>query len=405
MNGYSRAGIEIAPIVNSNVIAGQYIFISTYPTSGSLNYNINMDVIPAISFNDNISLIPTVSFNYYGIRDVVELVDESTLFEQKMDLLGSGKLIFSLGEKIKIKGGGSYKSEFLRETPAEITAGWGNGLFDYTKLSGGGEIESILNDKGDSIRGGYNYYRLGFSNYEALIDKFDEEFSEFGQGEGRVLDFNAHEIFAEGGLQFSDNLLLSYNFMMTLKNFPDQYIIDSIGEYSTTESRDDTSMIHNATIMCLMPIGTNKAVLNLGINLADVQSDQNHYDLSKYQFVENYYNYTGLKVSPAASIYLGDPEKPIIININGAYGTRNYSGENNTGRYVQDADGDYDTAQFITNTTILVGGSVSIPIMKEIALKVRANYFSKTSNMLYETYYKYNYSTINYFAGITVEFD
>ena len=67
--GYSHAEIEIVPIINANLIGGQYVYVSTYPAPGSLGGNINIDITPAISFSDKISLIPTVSYNYYGIKD------------------------------------------------------------------------------------------------------------------------------------------------------------------------------------------------------------------------------------------------------------------------------------------------------------------------------------------------
>ena len=394
--GYSFAGIEIAPIINATAVGGQYVFISTSAVPGSLGGNINFDVTPAISFSNKLSLVPTVSYNYYGVKDVEELVGGGTLFQRRQDIIGNGKLIYAIGDNFKIKGGGSYKQEYLIETSSET---WGNGLFDTTKWSGGGEVEVKLNAKGDSFRAGYDYYQLSFTNYEALVAKYSDEFAELQQTPGdRVLDYNAGDVTVEGGLQFSDNLIVSYNMIYTMKNFPEQYTVNSLGAYSATDLRNDTSLIHNIGTLLMLPVKDSKLLVNLRVQLDSYLSDQNHYDVGKFKYIPKYYDYSSFSINPSAILYLGKQERPSTVSITGGYGTRNYAE-----RLVQDVDGNYGTDKIYTNS-ISLGISASIPLTENFSFVAQLNFLNKASNMMYETFYKYNYSTFNYFGGISINF-
>jgi len=386
------AKVELVPLVNANVVGGQYFFESE---PASLGANVSVDAIPSIKFGDKLSLIPLVSFNYYGIKDVTELIGGGTLFQERQDLLGLAKLSFSPSEKLRLKADGSIKIERLKEAEGEI---WGEGLFDYTKWQVGGEGELVAPVKTlESIRGGYKYYGISFNNYESLVAKYGDEFEELQQTPGaRVLDYNVNEVFSDGSFTLSDRLLASYNFSLSMKGFPDQYLVDEAGSY-TTDKRDDTATVYSGGLLGLLK-ETQKLKLTCGANvrLNTYNSTQNHYDVGRHKYIQDYYDYSEIRLAPTIGIY---PQKPSVnVNISYSFAKRDYSA-----RLVQDVDGNYgiDKIYILTN---IVTGSVSYPVTKTVSLRAQINYLFKISNMKYEAVYRYNYTSMNCFGGVVLEF-
>jgi len=123
------------------------------------------------------------------------------------------------------------------------------------------------------------------------------------------------------------------------------------------------------------------------------RSNQDHYDASKYKFVDNYYDYNSYSFGPVVSF--GDK---LQVSCAYKYGMKDYEG-----RLTQKANSDY-TASKVKNKTHFVSLGTSYRLSGKLKAKVSANYFTQSSNQDYEAVYKYDYDTYNFDAGVVYEF-
>jgi len=387
--------IEFLPLASLQVLGGQYFFEKE---SASFGGNIYLDIIPALKFTDELSLVPTYSAGYRGTKNVTELVGGGTLTQQAMDHSLTLKFVNQITEDIKLKLKTGYKLELLKETKDES---WGNGLFDYEKIAAGIEGEKKINKKLDSLTGGYGFYKLKFKNYASLAEKeYGQELA--GKIGKNVLDSNAHEVYLYSNFVFTPDLQAKGDYSFTYKDFFDQKVVTSSGDYSKDKRKDQIHLLDLLVSYLQTYRERIRVVYALGLQTVVYQSNQNHYDAKNFKFVPNYYNYWEQGIKPEIVFYIG--RLPYAVDFSYQFTYREY-----LERLTQDTNGNYLSNGGIHTNISTISLGISYPFgpkefIGKISLRIQANYLISKSNMKYEKLYRYNYDTANYFLGINWEY-
>jgi hypothetical protein len=390
---------RVVPVANISVLGGQYFLKGQNTSFGG---NVDLFYTPVINFSPEKAFLPMFSLTYRGTKDVQELVGGGTLTQEYMDIGPlTLKYILKTSETFKVKVKAGYKIEYLKETKDEQ---WQKGLFDYNKALGGMEIEKTYPDTEWNMRIGVDAYSMKYPNYASLISNQNYQagidtttYKELSNNAGtNVLDNNTNEVFVEFSHAFSDTLTGKALYDIALKNFGDQKIVNKDGTFAT-DLRNDT--VHFLTFG--ITGRTERTIISLTDSVQLNASNQNSYDASLTQFIPNFYNFFQNGITPSLTFNLGETEPYSTISLYWDVALRQYSD-----RFVQAADGTYNTSEKINQVTSTQGLVLSLPlsgISKGLSFRVSGNYRSASSNMKYEKFYLYNYSVTTYFTGITWE--
>ncbi|MFC1546259.1 hypothetical protein ACFL4O_00885 [bacterium] len=383
----SAGAVEVIPVINAQILGAQYFFDSE---SGDFGGIANLDVIPAIKFSDELSLIPSYYGMYKGTKDAAELAGGDTLFQESMSHTVILKLIRDYGI-LKVKPKVSYRQELINETKDEE---WGQGLFDFNKISGGIELEKeLMSPFLRKLRLGYDFYRIKFPNYESLETKYGTELATTSGMGKDVLDFDTNEIYVQSEWGFFSKLFSKLYYYTAFKSFGDQYLITSEGTYNSG-LREDTS--NTLTLNFSLPV--KRSVFGFDYVARSYSSTQDHYDATYLKYVKDYYDYDESFFSPSYTIRIGDSENPIQYYFSYSHTLRDYSG-----RFKQTNDGSYSTD--LINITSNAFTVVTLrPITKNISFKASIYYEIQDSNMEYEQTYTYNYDIFTYFLGLSYQY-
>jgi len=293
----------------------------------------------------------------------------------------------SPGHKFKLKAG--YDWNYFRETKDES---WGDGLFDFEKFTAGIENE-IKNAAGfDKFIVSFDFLEVKFPQYASLAS---EKYGKEVFPGGNILNFNGLNIYLRGLRKIGQKAMLDINVNFLLKDFPDQNVINSLGDYTLTKRKDRNSAL-NIVYSRLFGSFSAGLALNAGAN----RSNQDHYDADKTKFVDNYYDYSSYSAGPVVSF--GGRLK---FDIAYRYGIKNYEGrlvQKNT-PLVSATHGDYTNAK-VENKTHFASMGVAYQLAKNLKLKISGNYFKQSSNQKYEAVYQYEYDTQNIEGGVVYEF-
>lgn len=382
---------ELIPIVKLDLLGGQFFFENENTSFGG---NSNWLLSPGIRLSDQDILVPTLSGRYRRTREVRELIGGGFLTQESLDNLVSVKYIRILGERWSVKPNVSFKNELITESEDEKL---GKGLFDYSKLAFGVELERQgLFFK--SIRQNATAYGVRFYRYSALSSQSADFGTEIQSGD-RVLNFDAYDYSIAADFLPREGMLFTGTLLGSYRPFGDQNLVTVTGEYEAKKRRDlyavalvgyqqklpDWKMdIGNFTLSLQSVAG-----LNLGYTLLD--SNQHNYDASQTRFNENYYDYGEVTGSP---FYFARFNEKLSATVAYDFARRDYGD-----RPAQEIDATYLTNKIYTNTHS-VSLFLSYPVWSKISLKVQGTWRSSGSNMKYETTYRYNYKAYNYFVGL-----
>lgn len=378
------AAVEFIPAARVDLLGGQFFFQGE---NTSFNANADWSLTPALKLTERDLLILIASGQYRRTREVQELIGGGFLTQETLDNVLGLRWVRLLDERWNLKSTLSYKNEMLVESATERL---GAGLFDYHKVSGAVEFERIGEGTARSLRQGLSAYAVRFYHYRALSAEVAELGSEVNAGD-RVLDFNAFEYTAALDLVPSEKTLLSFSVLGSLRPYRDQKVVTESGTYLTRD-RLDAYVVGAASARRALPaLGPLESSVGLNASYSRLESSQHNYDADNTRFNPGYYDYGEISAGPFLATRLA---KKLGTTVSYAYARRAYDH-----RPVQDETGTYGQ-HAIRLDTHTVNLSVSYALWKGFSLLASGVYRRSTSNMLYESTYRYNYWTANYYAGV-----
>lgn len=379
---------EVTPLWALQFMGGQHFFEGR---SSALAGNIIVNYTPAVKFSDRWSLLPTYAGSYSGTRDVQELAGGGTLFQDSMSHGLLVKSVHQLGERWKLKPSAGAKLELLRETVDEK---WGDGLFDYRKLSGGLEAE-FDQTKSAGGRLAYDFYQLAFPNYESLESAADPTLARELAG-AKVLDSSNHLVTLGWWSPLPAAGRLDVAVFANRRLFADQPVVKSDGGLTGTDRADTTLSLNIETAYPFTVGDTVRAVGTLGVSYGSQSSNQNHFDARKAVFLSNYYDYNQWSLAPQVSAAFG--ESKWVSSLSATYQRRTYSN-----RPTQDENGDYLSEKLYLNE-LTTQFAVTYPVAKNMRLRFQTSLAWSDSNMRYEKVFRTNYKIANYMMGFSYEY-
>lgn len=379
---------EFIPMGDLRLLSGQY-YQNSAPSKLSLNSSFTY--VPAVKINGKLSVIPTAMIALRGGKETVDLALGDFVLSENQTWFGGLKMIYAPLQDLKLKAGGSYRREMLREVNNET---WGNGLFDYNKFSYGVEAEYEYMPK-QTVALGYDLFTIRYPNYETL------ESSVVASGLGR-------ELAAKNALDTNNQMLqlrvsaalgpvkAAANATLTTKNYIDQPIVDPSGNL-ITDKRNDATTTGSASFS--MPVRVTQGygiVPELTCSIISNDSTQNHYDANVNRYTADYYDYTQSMAGLTLNNVIGG--RHTVVSVGYMYSQQNFGS-----RLARDAQGGYLSDKMQVNESIITG-SLSYPMPGGFKLILSGSYIDSTSNMKYAQAFSYNYTAMNYLAGFTYEF-
>jgi len=402
-------GIRIAPLLNLQILGGQYFFEGE---RGNLSGNLSLLAAPSLKLSPAWTLVPSYSASYQGTKQVVDLVGAGTLFQERMDHRVGVKGIWRPGgdSAWRIKPAANFKTELLQETRDET---WGNGLFDYRKYGAGLEAEYIYQDP-LSMRVGYDYAFTHFPNYTSLESKESQDFN--GQPlarelvGGHILDNHGHALTVGGAMEVAaldpeasllKGLILDMQYVALYQRYPQQHLVDASGNLTPGLRTDWTHLVDFTFRQPSQPRGNLRMLTTVGLGGVFARSNQNSYDALHTRFLDDYYDYDELSVRPSVTALLGEPgggAKPALLSLSFNLSQRRY-----LERPTQDSTGLYQSSR-IRQTNWYLGGTLSYPMDRNFSLMANMQYGRASSNMGFQQFYKYDYTSVNYLFGVSYEY-
>lgn len=384
--------IELTPVANLSLLGGQN-YLDSDPSSftgnGSLYYS------PVLHFSKTKALVPVFNIDYRGTSDVDELVGGGTLTRETIVYGATVKYIFKIKD-IKSKLRTSWKDSLINEAENED---WGEGLFDYTRLLIGGSLEKEMYKHNFAIS--FDYYNVKFPNYNSLIyeEEFEtsidtETYTEISNNAGEdVLDYKNISIGLKASKAYSKRTNVFYSYNLDLRSYGDQTIVDDDGSF-LSDKRKDTIHTLSAGIGYIV----KRTELSLSNDTVINRSNQNSFDANTAKFIDNYYAYWATEFMPSVSFYFGNGELLSRLRFWWSIEHRKYNGrlaQDNKANYLDDKVWQRDNS---------FGISYIYPLTKNISISLQTNIRTSSSNMKYESNYKYNYNVTNYLLGFNQQF-
>lgn len=366
-------------------MGGQFFFQGE---NTSFNGNADWSVSPGLKLSERDLLIPIVSGQYRRTREVQELIGGGFLTQETLDNTLGLRWVHLINADWNAKTTVSYKNEMLTES---VTEKLGAGIFDYHKVAASAEFERVGTGAVRSVRQSVNAYVIRFYHYRALSADTADLGSEINAGD-RVLDFNAYEYSAAIDVVPDDRTLLTFSILGSLRPYRDQKIVTVSGTY-LANNRFDAFVSGTASIRRTLPDwGTLESSLGLNAAYSRLESNQHNYDAQNTRFNPGFYDYGDLSAGPFIAARW---RKRLTATASYDYSKRAYDH-----RPMQTESGTYGT-DAIRLHTHSVNVSASCALGWGFALVAQGTYRRSTSNMLFESSYRYNYWTANYYAGVS----
>lgn len=376
--------VEWTPVAKIDLLGGQFFFQGQ---NTSFSGNADWLFSPGIRLSERDALVPLLTGQYRRTREVRELVGGGFLTAESLDNAVALKWIHLFSPEWNIKPNLSYKNELITESNDEKL---GYGLFDYHKVSLGVELERAGGELFKSVRQSLTAYAVRFYHYRALSAQSAELGAEVNSGD-RVLDFNAYDYTLSADASPSEAALLSGSLLASVRPYRDQKVVTVSGEYLSSNRLDVYAVGALSARLSLPRWGGLESAVGLNGGYTRVFSNQNNYDAQNTRFNPGYYDYGELSAGPFAAARW---RKALSAALSYDFTRRAYDH-----RPAQDAAGLYG-ARAIRMDSHTVTLAAGYDLTKRLALKLSGSYRRATSNMLYESSYRYNYWTAHYFAGL-----
>ncbi len=396
------SAVEWTPVFNASLAGGQYFFQGQ---RGNLGGNAAVTAAGVAKLSERWSLLPVYSLSYRGTKGVDDGVAAGTLFQQQMDHAVSVTGIRKLEDSTwRVKPSAGYKREFLKETRDES---WGKGLFDYEKISAGVELENVYKEP-FAWRAGFDVFRVRFPSYESLESRSGVD--PFGSPLGRelaskhTLDTYNWQASVSGSRPWpmdEPKVILSGSYSLLYKDFLDQRIVQSNGQFQDVGRRDYLQSLGGAVARPI-PVSVfgdeGRLDLSLGLNFSYNTSNQNSFDATFAKFLGDSYSYWTVGAGPGAALTWGDKKAPVWTSASFRWTRQNY-----LGRLVQDEVGVYGSSkQQHDRYTFSV--AYGYPIAPKLTMTFRTNILWAASNHKYQKNYSYAYRAMNYLIGVAYEY-
>ena len=385
------AGMKVLPVASATLLGGKYYLDAD---AASFQGRLDAFVSPAITLAEGHDLIPIYSGNYSGTQDIQELAGGGVLTRKRMTHTFSLKYVYT-SEFNKYKPRVSYSLARIQETNDED---WGDGLFDYNTLSLG--LEAEQERPHGTFTESYDYYKVSYPNYSTLLSDsqsvFNDTttFNELSTNAGEnPMDNTSHRL----GLAyawFPEPLNMKAGYDITYRAYDEQAVAarPALGQ---SPFKSDT----RADIMQNLSLKASRALKPLlfsaGARVGWLSSNQGSYDSTRSKYMEDYYSYIDLSISPAMTVVL---KNGIQFNFGLDWRRVFYQG-----RLKQDASGNYGSDE-INQTYWLTSVTARYPVFSRFFARAAYNYQVSTSNMRYEDNYRYNYRASTYLMGLEWEF-
>lgn len=376
--------LEVIPSARIALLGGQFYFQGQ---NTSFNANADWNFAPGLKLSDRDLLIPIVSGQYRRTREVQELIGGGFLTQETLDNVAGLRWVRLLNEDWNVKSTLSYKNEMLVES---LTEKLGAGLFDYHKVSAALEIEKTGQGTLRSVRHGLGAYAVRYYHYRTLSAGTADLGSEINAGD-RVLDFDAYDYSAAADLVFGDATLVSLSALGSVRPYRDQKVVTVEGSYLTRNRLDAFVSVAASGRRALPALGGLESSLGLNLAYSRLESSQHNYDAQNTRFNPGFYDYGEISAGPFVALLW---RKKL-----GATASYDYTRRAFDHRPAQNESGAYQGEAIRLNThTVSLNLSYKLP--KGFSLLAQGTYRRSTSNMLYESTYRYNYWTANYYAGV-----
>lgn len=374
--------IELVPMVSVELMGG-----GAYSggEASSFSGNLEAEGILGMKLSDSLSLLPRYKGCYEGVSPVKRLETGKRLLQQNQDHILSLKLIDEINPNLKGKLLVNYNKSLSCETEDES---FGNGTYDYDQLGFGAEVE-YRNVPFDMTLG-FGRYFVRFPNYQSVASNFETETAGLENVGKDTQNYNTNEILTEIEAELRPGLFLNSSLLWTNKRFLDQSLPTESGIFSTEKRRDRIGELN----LSLSHLSPRKREIGFSFNLLANNSNQNHYDAEKTQFLPNFYDYREWTLNPSITFYLSS------VDLSLSYG---YTRKGYKDRPKQDKDGNYlEEKLYLKSHTLNL--CLSHLLTERLSLKLNAGYKKSSSNMEYEEIYSYNYSSSNYLFGVGYEY-
>lgn len=351
--------------------------------ASSFSGNLEAEGILGMQLSEKLSLLPKYKGCYEGASSVKRLETGKHLDQKNQDHILSLKLIDEIRPSLKGKLFTNYKKSLSVETEDES---WGNGVYDYDQKGLGAEVEHRKAPLDMTLS--FSQYTVHFPNYQSLASAFDTETVGLENVGKDTQNYKTTELLAEIEIELKPGLFLKPAYIYTHKMFLDQRLPTLTGIFGKEKRRDKIQEIS------LSLNGKRKVGFGISYDLLINNSNQNHYNAEKCQFLSNFYDYKEHTLNPSITFYLASTE----LSLSYSYIYKKYKD-----RPKQDTDGNYLEEKLYLKNHIL-NLCVSHPLTDRLFLKADASYKKSSSNMEYEDLYSYNYSSSNYLFGVSYEY-
>lgn len=378
---------EVTTVANLSLSEGQNFFDGS---AGSLAGSADVLVTPVVKFSDRWSLFPTYHGYYLGNQHIQAFAGGGTLFNESTGQSVLLKSVTRLGNwKLKPSLGVGF--EWLKETEDED---WGQGLFDYRRLSGGLESEYQPSD----VWGGrlaYDYYKMEFPNYTSLESAQDPTFSRELAGE-RVLDSQNHMGTMELWTVLPGAVRAEVGALLTGRLYDDQPVVNSQGQLDPADRRDTLFTTEANVARAFHSLFGTKLRVSLDGRWNRQSSNQNHYDTDKSVFQENYYGYKEWMWIPAVSVV--SESGAWVTRLSGSFERRDYDD-----RKEQDGQGN-DESDLLWVKTTIGNFSLTRKVTERASLVINGSVGRSRSNTDYENVFQYTYRMASWGLGFNYEY-
>ncbi len=385
------AEVKMTPVATVNLLGGKYFL-----DSEAASFQGRMDAFfsPALKLGENHDLIPIYSGNYSGTQDIQELAGGGVLTRKRQTHTFSLKYVHTR-EFDKYKPRLSYTMARVKETKDED---WGEGLFDYNAISLGFEAEQERPH--GTFTESYDFYKTAYPNYSTLLSESASVFNDtatFNQlstnaGEN-PMDNIAHRL-AFSYTWFPEPLTVRAGYDFTYRSYGDQAVAanPAVGA-SPFKSDTRADIVQNWSIRASRVVKPMQ--LTAGARVGWLSSNQASYDSTRQKYMDDYYSYVDIQLSPAMTLAL---KNGMQFGFGLDWRRVFYSG-----RLKQDSTGNYGDDK-IDQTYWLTSITARYPVFGRFFARAAYNYQVSTSNMKYEDNYRYNYRASTYLMGLEWEF-
>ncbi len=362
------------------------------------SFMVNTDILPQLWF------IPTLTMNYSSTAQPLTIDEDRFIFSQWLDIYGSAGFNYELTKNWELRARLLMRIDLAQQTADETL---GKGLYDFRDA--GFYAETYSRYEGDfetELTVGFKYVDKVFPNYSSLLSEInpDDLGGTLNAAAKNEKNSRAYTVYASadmklGGSGWYPSLYVSVD----INPYRAQQLIKSDGTLAA-ETRKDGLVTAELSFPYYAGEVTGAAI---GYTLSIKSSNQNYYDsmatpdLGDDTFIEDYYSYTGhrisLNVSYETDFNFINTHKPVLsFWLNTEFvGYTNRLSKDGTGKYtdVKQSDFNYD-----------VNAEFRHKLADFWSYYVNFKFARFGSNMKWEAYGTYNYTYVMLSLGTALSF-